>query len=158
MTDRVAHPLDLRIPPPLVALVLAGLMWGTARVTPVIPLAVPLRGGLALLLAALGLALGVAGTLAFRRARTTVNPLRPERSSSLVADGVYRHSRNPMYAGMLLGLLGWAAWLAAPAVLLGPALFVALITEFQIKPEEQVLATKFGADYDRYLGQVRRWL
>ena len=52
-----------------------------------------------------GLALGLAGARAFHRAQTTVNPLVPESASSLVTDGVYRYSRNPMYLGFLLLLL-----------------------------------------------------
>ena len=79
-------------------------------------------------------------------------------SSSVVASGVYRHSRNPMYLGLLLVLSGWALYLsnAAPALLL-PA-FVGYMNRFQIEPEERILAAKFGAPFTDYVAAVRRWL
>ncbi|MFT5889590.1 MAG: protein-S-isoprenylcysteine O-methyltransferase Ste14 [Zhongshania sp.] len=49
----------------------------------------------------------VAGVLSFRRAGTTVNPLKPEFATSLVIVGIYGYSRNPMYLGFLCGLLAW---------------------------------------------------
>jgi hypothetical protein len=61
-----------------------------------------------LVLAGLGVAL--AGVLAFRRARTTVNPMAPQRATAVVRTGLYRLSRNPMYLGLALALLGLAAW------------------------------------------------
>ena len=150
--------LDHRIPPPLVALALALVMWVAAQWLPR-PAAPPaVRLALAVGIGGLGLAVSGAGTLAFRRARTTVNPLRPERASSLVLSGVYRVTRNPMYLGMALGLLSWAAYLWSPLSLLGPAAFVAYITRFQIQPEERILAAKFGAEYEHYQSRVRRWI
>ena len=116
------------------------------------------RLALGLLIALGGAAFDLAGLLAFRRARTTYNPLRPERAKRIVSDGVYRHTRNPMYVGMALLLLGWAVGLGNAMALLGPVVFVAYITCFQILPEERALLAKFGADYADYLVQVRRWL
>jgi protein-S-isoprenylcysteine O-methyltransferase Ste14 len=116
------------------------------------------RGVAAVLGVAGGLAVSLAGVIEFRRARTTVHPLRPERASALVSGGIYRFTRNPMYVGMLTTLLGWAAWLAAPWALLGPVAFVAFIGRFQIAPEERVLQRLFGADYEAYTRRVRRWL
>ena len=111
-----------------------------------------------LLLVALGGAADLAGLLAFRRHRTTVNPLAPQNSSTVVQDGIYRYSRNPMYLGMALLLTAWAVWLAQPACLLVLPLFVAYITRFQILPEERILLARFGAPYQDYLRRVRRWL
>lgn len=150
--------LELKVPPPIVAAVAAGGMGALARWTPVIALPAGLRGTLAALLVAAGLAIALAGVREFRRARTTVHPLRPERASALVDGGIYRITRNPMYLGMLAVLLGWAAWLAAPWALLGPAAFVAFIGRFQIAPEERALRQLFGAAYAAYTQRVRRWL
>ncbi len=116
------------------------------------------RYGVAAVLVATGLGFDVLGLLAFRAARTTVNPLHPEKASALVSAGVYRVTRNPMYVGMLCLLLAWAAFLATPAVLVGPLLFVLYITRFQIIPEERILRERFGEPYVEYMKQVRRWI
>ncbi|MPN42673.1 hypothetical protein SDC9_190230 [bioreactor metagenome] len=63
-----------------------------------------------------------------------------------------------MYLGMLVLLLAWCVWLGNVAALLGPVLFVAYITRFQIIPEERILLAKFGEPYAQYLRRVRRWL
>ena len=96
--------------------------------------------------------------MAFRRHKTTVNPFTPAKSSSLVATGIYRYSRNPMYLGLFLALLGWGAYLGnwASALLL-PA-FVAYMNRFQIHPEERVLTESFGPQFLAYARSVRRWL
>jgi protein-S-isoprenylcysteine O-methyltransferase Ste14 len=150
--------LELRIPPPVVGLLTAAAMWGLSRVTPRIPFDDRLRVGLAAFVLLVGIAFAVAGLHAFRRAKTTVNPLRPEATSALVVAGVYRYTRNPMYVGLALVLLAWAIHLAAPWALVGPLVFVAWITRFQILPEERVLSRMFGSAFDSYRQRVRRWL
>ena len=102
-------------------------------------------------------AFAIAGVIAFRRSRTTVNPLHPEQATALVTRGVYRLSRNPMYAGMLLLLLAWATRLSNTAALAGPLLFALYITRFQIIPEERALTALFGEKYAAYRAKVRRW-
>ncbi len=124
--------LDLKVPPVLVWLVFAGAMFGVAYVAPAISYTLPARFALALALVVLGGAVALAGVVAFRSKRTTVNPLTPGASSSVVASGVYRVSRNPMYLGFFLALGGWALYLSnAGAVLLLPA-FLAYLTQYQI--------------------------
>ncbi|MEW9900753.1 isoprenylcysteine carboxylmethyltransferase family protein [Chitinivorax sp. PXF-14] len=150
--------LELKIPPPVVALIMGGAMWGISRYTPGIDMPLPARVALALVLPLLGGGISYAGASAFRRARTTVNPLKPEQASTLVTGGIYRLTRNPMYVGGALVLLGWMVFLAAPWALVGPIAFVAYITRFQIMPEERVLAARFGEAYGDYRAKVRRWL
>jgi len=150
--------LELKIPPPAVALMLAIAMWGVAECAPTInmPFLVRALGALAIALA--GGAISAAGARAFRRAQTTVNPMKPEKTSALVTDGIYRVTRNPMYLGLLLVVTGWAFFLAAPWALAGPVVFFAYVSRFQIVPEERVLSTTFGEAYAAYQAQVRRWL
>lgn len=150
--------LDLKIPPPLVALMLVVLMWLLSRLLPPVAASRELRFVLAGLVALAGLSFSVAGGQAFRRARTTVNPLRPENASSLITTGVYRVTRNPMYVGLMLVLLAWAILLASPLSLAGPVAFIAYIDRFQIQPEERILIEKFGPAYEAYRARVRRWI
>lgn len=150
--------LELRIPPPVVALLLAIAMWGISRFfTPaVVPW--PARVLIAAVIALPGLGIAASGAVAFRRAKTTVNPMKPEATSSLVTSGIYRFTRNPMYVGLLCLLTAWAVLLGAPLAFVGPVIFVPYINRFQIVPEERALAALFGTDYAAYKARVRRWL
>jgi protein-S-isoprenylcysteine O-methyltransferase Ste14 len=133
-------------------------MWLAARWLPAtsLPRGVTYAAAAVFLLA--GLVFSIRGMRSFRRAGTTVNPIRIENASHLVTDGIYRISRNPMYVGVTLDLCGWAFFLGCLWTLIGPAIFVAYTTRFQIIPEERVLATKFGDSYRDYCRRVRRWL
>jgi protein-S-isoprenylcysteine O-methyltransferase Ste14 len=133
-------------------------MWGLRAAAPGLTADYPGRMAIAVVIAALGIAAAAAGVLAFRRARTTVNPLDLEKSTAVVSTGIYRFSRNPMYLGMLLVLVAWAVFLANPVTLAGPSLFVLYVNRFQIRPEERALMQRFGEPYRVYLGRVRRWL
>jgi protein-S-isoprenylcysteine O-methyltransferase Ste14 len=150
--------LELKIPPPVVGLLVAVAMWAVSRYGVLEGVPPAWRVGAALALVAVGGVFDVAGLIAFRRAKTTVNPMKPEKSAALVTSGVYRFTRNPMYVGMAFFLLAWAVYLASPWALLGPLVFAAYITRFQIKPEERVLAARFGTEFARYRARVRRWL
>ena len=150
--------LELKIPPPVVALLVGTTMWLAAPLGPALDVPAPLRAGLAIAIALVGAGFDVAGALGFRRARTTVNPMQPAKTSALVTSGIYRVSRNPMYVGLLCILAGWAVYLASLWPLAGPALFVLYIGRFQIAPEERALAARFGAEFAAYSAKVRRWL
>ncbi len=150
--------LELKIPPPLVALVIGMAMWFAAGLGPILELPLAVRIAALLIIALAGGAIALAGDMAFKRAKTTINPLKPQNATALVTSGVYRYTRNPMYVGLALVVLGWAAFLGSAVALLGPVVFVAYITRFQITPEERVLSAKFGADFSAYTSRVRRWL
>jgi protein-S-isoprenylcysteine O-methyltransferase Ste14 len=152
------HRLELKVPPPVVALLIAAAMWGVCLLVP--PMAPPttLRMAMAIALACAGIGIDIAGAIAFHRARTTINPLQPKATSSLVTTGVYRLTRNPMYVGLAVALLAWAIWLASLPALLGLPAFVLYISRFQIAPEERALTGIFGAAFADYQSKVRRWL
>ena len=142
-------------------MVLCGaIAWGLAQAWPVaaITLSPWLRSTLSATFAVSGLLLNLLPKLAFGRAGTTVNPLRPSTSCALVTTGLHRLSRNPMYLGHALLLLAWACWLQHPAALAGVPLYMAYITRYQIVPEERALSTVFGAAYEIYRVRIRRWL
>lgn len=150
--------LELRIPPPLVTLIIGGLMWGAARLGPVaaLPESARITGALAVFGA--GFAIAIAGIVSFRLAKTTVNPTKPETATSLVSSSIFGVTRNPMYLGLLLALVAWALYLASPVALLGPVAFWLYITRFQIVPEERAMTKLFGDSYTAYAAKVRRWL
>ena len=103
--------LELKVPPPLVALVAALGMWVISRLTSDFEVDAALRAAVAVVIALIGGAFDVAGIAAFRRVRTTLNPMKPGAASSLVTGGIYRVTRNPMYVGLLFLLVAWAAFL-----------------------------------------------
>ncbi len=151
--------MDNRIPPPLVAALFGLLMWLAARHLPgALELPIELRTSLALVVLLAGIAICLAGVLSFRRARTTVNPLKPETASALVSSGVYKYTRNPMYLGFATVLTAWSIFLAWPPALLGVLGFVIYMNLFQIGPEERALASLFGRAFTQYCSRVRRWL
>jgi protein-S-isoprenylcysteine O-methyltransferase Ste14 len=155
---RVGSFIELRVPPVAVVLLAALLMTLLARSATGLRWPTPVRLGGALFLFATGIAIAVAGVREFRRARTTVNPLTPAAASAMVRSGIYRHTRNPMYLGMLLMLAGWAAWLASVAAVAVLPAFVLYMNRLQIEPEERALASRFGEDFEDYRRSVRRWL
>lgn len=150
--------LELRIPPPVVMLVAGAVMWLLADWFPALAAAPYSNVGAAVMTALLGLAVSLAGILAFRRAGTTIDPRGPAQASTLVSSGIYRYSRNPMYLGVLLILLGWGVYLGNILTVLGMLAYYAYITRYQIIPEERQLETQFGADFVTYRDRVRRWL
>ena len=149
--------LELRVPPPVVALLIGAAMWFVAR-QPSLQWPLVVRLVAFVVIALVGAATALAGDLEFKRARTTINPFKPESSTALVTSGIYRFTRNPMYVGLTLVLLGWAAFLCSAWTLLGPVVFVLYIGRFQIAPEERALSAKFGAAYAEYTAHVRRWV
>ena len=152
------HALEAKIPPLAAAFSAAVLMWFIAWAVPAFGIRIPWRGPISALLVAAGAVISASGILSFRRVGTTVNPMNPNASSSLVAFGVYRMSRNPMYLGFFFILAGWAVFLSnALSFLLAPA-FVIYMNRFQIEPEERALEAKFGREFAMYKSRVRRWI
>jgi protein-S-isoprenylcysteine O-methyltransferase Ste14 len=150
--------LELRIPPRLVALAIGLAMWAASDVGPRFNLLQSHHWATALVGALIGAAVTFAGAITLRAAKTTLLPMKPRNTSALVTHGIYRLSRNPMYLGLALALVGWAAFLSAAWPLLGPILFVLYVNRFQIRPEERALTDLFGVEYTNYSRQVRRWL
>jgi protein-S-isoprenylcysteine O-methyltransferase Ste14 len=149
--------LELRIPPVAVVAITAAAMAAVAYAVPA-TIPVPARLVVSICLALSGALVGIAGVVAFRRHRTTLNPLTPQKASSLVGSGIYRFTRNPMYLGLLLALVGWSVYLANWAAALLLPVFVAYMNRFQIQPEERALSGKFGSQFIAYSSSVRRWV
>ena len=150
--------LDLKIPPLVLWAAFAASTVTAAYWFPAANVMFAGHQALATVVALVGAAIAIAGVLAFRRAKTTVNPLTPEKASSVVITGIFRYTRNPMYLGMAAGLLAIALWWSTPFGLLFLAAFCIYITRFQIQPEERALREHFGEDFNAYMLQVRRWI
>lgn len=150
--------LELIIPPPVVTLIVGVLMWLASSMAHFSEFTVPGRTRFATCLSLTGLIVSALAFVAFRRARTTVNPTRPSATTSLVVVGVYGFTRNPMCLGLLLVLLGWAIFLSNAVAFAIVPVFVLYMNRFQIAPEERALALKFGQQYVAYKARVRQWL
>ena len=105
-----------------------------------------------------GLAILVLAVRLFKKQNTTVNPIKIENASSLVVSGIFKYSRNPMYLGMALILLGLTFMFNLMGGIMFTLLFTMYITKFQIRPEEEVMERFFGADFIKYKQNVRMWL
>ncbi|MEO7207268.1 MAG: isoprenylcysteine carboxylmethyltransferase family protein [Steroidobacteraceae bacterium] len=147
-----------RIPPPIIWLLAAVLMWTLHRWMPLGQFIMSPWARLGLLPAAAGAGLIYAASARFRRAQTTINPLRPELASSLVMHGIYAITRNPMYLGLTLLLMAWALWLGTLSPWIAVVLFPIIITALQIIPEERALEALFGETYLDYRKRVARWI
>lgn len=106
----------------------------------------------------IGILIPTSAVISFRRARTTVDPRVPDQSAVLIKTGIYQFSRNPMYLGFLLLLVGWFFYLDNWAGIILLPLFVIYLTRYQIKPEERALLEHFGEPFQDYLNNVRRWI
>lgn len=153
-----ARGMELRVPPPVVALLTAVAMWRLAgapswRAVPPASRLVP-----AVLLAAAGLAFAAAAIRAFWRVRTTIHPTVPHETTALVVGGVNRITRNPMYVGLLTVLAGWGVWLGAWWPWAVWPLAWGWLHWWQVRPEERQLAATFGEAYAHYRRTVPRWL
>ncbi len=145
-----------RLPPLLLVLVLAITMLVLDSALPLFRFLQPPIAYLGAVPVVLGVLIVLISAGLFRLRKTTVNPF--GEPAVMVQDGFYRFSRNPMYLGMLLVLIGVGLWLGnVIALLLAPA-FVAIMTRWYIVREEQLLEVRFGGDYRAYRARVRRWL
>ncbi|SKB37891.1 Protein-S-isoprenylcysteine O-methyltransferase Ste14 [Parapedobacter luteus] len=149
-----------KIPPDIVLIGCGVLMWLSARCLPRSGLAIPYHTVLSGLIALFGLVIIVSAKAALRKHRTTAQPgwRSLPTASVLVTTGVYNLSRNPIYLGMALLLVGWGVALANLASAIGVLIFVGFMTKCQIMPEEKVLGQRFGDEYRQYSSRVRRWI
>lgn len=150
--------LELKIPPPVWLLLTIALMVGVDRALPETSMSLPLHKPVSLALIGLGFSFDLPAVLTFFRAHTTIWPMDPTRTTKLVTAGLYRLTRNPMYLGMVFILFGVMWWLENPLTVLAIPVFMAVLTRFQIQPEERILEEKFGDEYRAFKARVRRWL
>lgn len=150
--------LETKIPPPVLAGVVALFMTAAAPYLQKLELPFGLQVALMAGCGVIAFSFGITGVITFLRKQTTIDPVNVDQASKLVTDGIYAFSRNPMYVGLTALLVQWAVHLSVPWTLVGPAVFAWFLHRFQIIPEERAMRAKFGAAYDDYCRRVRRWL
>ncbi len=150
--------LKLLIPPPVYALMIGALMWLLSQNAPLAHFISSPWNKIGLVFIVMAFSFELWSALLFFRSHTTVNPMKPDKSKTIVTTGTYQFTRNPMYLGLLTVLLGYAIWLGAMSPFLLLPLFVLLITTQQIIPEEEMLEKNFGKEYLDYKARVRRWI
>ena len=160
MTEQVVSPstdnAGVRVPPPLIYGVLFGLSQLLQRFVPLPSFSSALTSVAALLFLLAGIILIVWSNALFQRAHTSLVPIRP--STTLVIQGVFRLTRNPMYLGLLCIYIAAALWFGALwALILAPVLLL-IMQRMVIVKEERYLERRFGDAYRQYCTQVRRWI
>ena len=148
--------LNTKIPPPIVAILFAVLIFYFSDSFAYVDL--PFKIYISLFFVLLGFFITFSSARNFKKKETTVNPIKPEEASQLVTDGFFKITRNPMYLGMLLFLLGLSIYNGLIVGLLFLPLFVGYITYFQIIPEESAMLELFGEEFKVYMKKVRRWI
>ncbi|MCB1984174.1 MAG: isoprenylcysteine carboxylmethyltransferase family protein, partial [Nitrosomonas sp.] len=131
--------LTLLIPPALLLIVFATMMWLIGVFFPFLSLNQERQLWVPLLIIMAGIFLIIMSSITFVRLKTTLNPMKPESSSTLIKTGLYRYSRNPIYLGLAVILFGWGVYLSNILTLLFLVGFVLYLNRFQIEPEEKSL-------------------
>lgn len=150
--------MALIIPPQLLALLTAVLMWCLSVSNLVSPLQFSFLAPMSLALFAAGIVTIVLAFVALNKARTTANAHCPVEATALVRVGIYKYSRHPMYLGTSLMLAGVFCFFANPLNVVPFIMFVWYIDKFQIQPEEEALSIRFPKQVKEYHAQVRRWI
>ena len=150
--------MKLKVPPVIVVAITVFLMWVIEKYLSLEFLSFNTPRWSIILTAILGIACIVLGVIQFSVKKTTVNPHKPEDSTSLVSSGIYSISRNPMYLGMLILLVFYGLFLGDGLVFLMLPVFIWYMNSFQIKPEEEMMIELFGDEYKDYQKRVRRWI
>ena len=148
--------MKTKIPPPIIALICIVINYlSTYLINPIKFPNIEIIGGLILLL---GVVTAVLATLLFKKDKTTVSPMNPEETTTLVTNGIFSITRNPMYLGLFLSIsstiLFFGSWFGIIILMF----FVWYINKFQIIPEEEAMEKLFGNKYSEYRQKVRRWI
>lgn len=157
MAKEQDHPkISPMVHPPVVALMFIVIAYFLGRFAP-LPFSAPaILRYIGLAITFVGFLFGIGALVEFRKARTTLDPHGSARQ--LVTSGIYRFTRNPIYLGFLLMVIGLPLnsglyW----GIVLAP-FYVVLMNRLIVQHEEAYLEKKFGKAYTSYTARVRRWL
>ena len=147
--------METKIPPPIVTLVFIFLIAYSNRL--VEPFSFEYQMPVGVVIIVCGLSVLISAARVFKQLETTINPMQPSKASKLATIGPFKYTRNPMYLGMSIMLMGFGLIFGAKLTIFLVAMFVLYITFFQIMPEERAMHKKF-TDWEDYCSKVRRWL
>ena len=147
--------METKIPPPVVTLIFIFFIGFSNRFVEPFSFMYQLPVGIVIIIC--GLSVLISAVRVFKHLETTINPLQPSQASKLATIGPFQYTRNPMYLGMSIMLLGFGIIFGAKLTIFIIALFALYITFFQIMPEERAMNEKF-TDCKNYSSKVRRWL
>ena len=148
--------IKTKIPPPLVALTFGFLINYTKDIFPKIEIRNELIFGSFMII--IGLIIILSAIILFKKYQTTITPINPSNATKLITDGIYKFSRNPMYLGLLLVLVGISIILNLTGGFFFIILFILYINLFQIIPEENTMVDLFKDEFLEYKKNVRRWI
>lgn len=145
------------VPPPLWALLLLAATYGLSLAPGLRDLPILSTRPIGLVVVAAALAILFFAMIQFRLADTQLLP-NSRVNNSLVTNGVYALTRNPMYLAMTVFCVGGALWFGRPPMLLAPVLMFAVANWVFIPFEEAKMRSQFGDAFDAYAKRVRRWI
>ena len=148
--------IKTKFPPPLVALTFGFLINYTKNIFPKIEIKNKIIFGSSMIIS--GLIIILFAIILFKKYQTTITPLNPFNATKLMTHGIYKFSRNPMYLGLLLMLVGISTILNPIGGFFLIPLFVLYLNFFQIIPEENAMADLFNGEFLDYKKNVRRWI
>ncbi len=145
--------LDTKIPPPIVTIILLSIIYlfdlNEYNIN---------NDAISIIILFIGIIFILSAVIQFINRKTTVNPTKPHKTTTLVISGTYKITRNPMYLGMLLIIISLAFYKSSIISLILIPFFIFYINKFQIEPEEFEMRKKFGEEYEDYCKKVDRWI
>ena len=148
--------MKTKIPPPIIALMCIAINYLSTHF--INPFKFPNIEIIGVFILLAGLVTAFLGYLLFKKYKTTVNPINPEETTSLVTTGIFSITRNPMYLGLFFVICSTVLFFSSWFGIIILIFFVWYINKFQIIPEEETMKKKFGNKYNEYKKNVRRWI
>ena len=145
-----------KIIPPVYLLFSLVMMWLLQRYFPVYQYMEPPKAYSGIIPVLFGISMAAISAGMFKRAGTGIEPF--DEATILITAGFYRFTRNPMYLGMFLMLLGVAFLMGGIGALLPVPIFMLVIRNNFVLGEERFLEAAFGQQYLTYKSAVRRWV
>jgi len=146
----------LKIPPPLLVLVLAISNYFSSKKIDLI--LIPNQKLISFIILLIGVLILITPIFKFIKSKTTIDPIKFKKVNKLITSGIYKYSRNPMYLGLLMIVTSTSIFYLNIFSIITPIIFYFWINRFQIKREEIFLTEKFGNDYILYMSKTRRWI
>lgn len=146
----------LPIKPPHIALVLLFLSWVASYFFPKLNVARVIYRNMGIIVFFLGISLLFWSFSLFKKNKTPIVP--GQKPTFVVAEGPYRFTRNPMYLGVTIALLGASIYFGNILAFFSPIIFFLIMNFYFVPFEEKLMENLFGRKYLNYKKKVRRWL